>query len=214
MIFIGAISHNLFQKRKHNKSCGLLISLATGLIEKYTILEIAKPPQVTTTMMVQLGFYPPTSHTISNALEKVRQDFFATTQEAQNVLKTVHFQTSALTHASVLKVQTTTVPICVTLHCCLRLAKNNSINVPGNVWSTKSEKSAETEFWLCPDTMDFSNFIVGFILEKNIFVQKKTCIRYEIHKFDNQLIQGSFDIADQHKFFFSKIVALNPVHAP
>ena len=189
IVVLGAISYNLYERRKKNKTCGvILISIAKGFVEKYTLLKISRPSKLP--MMMNLGYYPPTSHSINTVLEKIKTDYF-TEEENRKFISKAQFDKKELIHGNDLKIFTPVSPISISIECCIRLMKNNFANVPsGQLWCTLDCKGDE-EYWLCPENMDFSNFIVGYLIEKNILIKMKSMVIYSIKSLDP--IQGEFE---------------------
>jgi hypothetical protein len=189
-VVVGAISYNLYEKRKSNKTCGvMLISIAKGFVEKFTLLKISRPSKLP--MMMNLGYYPPTPHSISTVLEKIKTDYF-TEEEIRKFISKVQFDKKELIHGNTLKICTPISSTFIDIQCCIRLMKNNFTNIPaGILWCTLDPKGDE-EYWLCPENMDFSNFIIGYLIENNILIKMKSMINYFIKSLDP--IQGYFEL--------------------
>jgi len=187
-LLLGAISYNLYQKRKNNKTCGvILISLAKGFIEKYTVLEMERPEKTTRT--IQLGFYPPTSYALANSLEKLKHDYFSD-EEMKKIIGNISFDKKELVNGNKITIPTFLSKTSIYIQCFLRLAKNNFASIPPGVIWTTMDLSGDEQYWLCPEEIDFSSFIVGYLLENDVCVKQKSIISYTVQNLDK--IQGSF----------------------
>lgn len=212
-MIIGVISHNLY-KTKMKETPSILIPLLKCHIEKYSVLEISREKM--STMCLQYGFFPITMHQLSNALiEKIGSSMFSEPEKI-DIKKKLESAREMFHHQSRIVIATHSEPAYVNVYCCLRIAKPDHKKISGNVWCTEKidasvqVKDPEIEYWLLPEDVDISNFIMVYVHEKRMMPpSKREKIFYEVTKIEHSLMQGKAKVGNS-TFKFARNIMVVP----
>lgn len=231
MILSGAISHKLYIKKKEDLNHTIMIfPLVKHHIEHCCLLEVHRKGHPVLKKMYD--FFPITAFQLFSLLQDKSTTLFSEI-EKKNVISTYNLKKDVFHHQSEINISPLDTCIHLFCHVRMSKKPDQSKHVNGVVWCTREDllpasntdallslitsvttKSQfnvsnkpnphiEDDYWLTPEDMDISTFIIAYIKNKSISNKKKDIIFYEISKYNDGMIQGTATI-NSNRFHFAR----------